>query len=187
MIRLQYDTDRFALKVIRFFSELRAPLLRLGRLSLERFTETVRRRMDDPSPGGNAGSRLRNQSGRYLRAFTPGASENTTVIDYSGDRLRMELTPDTDAVPYIHIHEVGGKIEPVNGQKMLGMLWYLYLSTGEERYKWMALKVKHVGYLEMPARPTAGAALERWKVGERSLMENDLRQAARLTWNALES
>jgi phage gpG-like protein len=60
---------------------------------------------------------------------------------------------------YSEIQNEGGRIEDTNGG-MQSFCWAKYYETGEENWKWSALKLKRDGYIDIPKRQFLGESEE---------------------------
>jgi len=90
---------------------------------------------------------LRFGTGALLNSFF---DKQTFNINYSNGVFSGHIGSN---LPYANIHEYGGFIKSKSKFSMFGGLMNMYMKTGDEAYKYMALSALKHGGINMPARP----------------------------------
>ncbi len=95
------------------------------------------------------------QSQRLARAVLggPGSRSKVTVLS------AVTKFVFTILVPYAAIHEFGGQIRLKVTSQMRAFFWAMFFSTGDEKWKGMALSKKRVFIINMPRRSYLEPAL----------------------------
>lgn len=106
----------------------------------------------------SASNRLQTQTGNLFRSFVPRQLGNINKISATGESLELEYGSN---LVYAKIHEFGGRIRTKG--KMEGFFWHKFRETKLKYYRNIALKIRHTGGVDIPARPYFRPAMERFK------------------------
>lgn len=93
-------------------------------------------------------TKLAINTGKLFRSFARGSEGNVYKTSQSGDIFELEYGSE---LPYARIQETGGFIRTKG--KMEGYFWNRYRETGVAYFRNIALKVRRVGGVQIPARP----------------------------------
>jgi phage gpG-like protein len=99
----------------------------------------------------NTGDVLRIASGRLFRSLARNNAENIYNLSIAGGTAEVEYGTK---VPYAAIHEYGGTIAArfvASRGKMHRYFWAKFYATGDERWKFTALKIARQGGVNLPA------------------------------------
>ena len=97
-------------------------------------------------------------TGKLFRSFARGSEGNVYKVTESGGIFELEYGSD---LPYARIQETGGFIRSKG--KMEGYFWARYRETGVAYFRNIALKVRRVGGVQIPARPYFAPAVQRFR------------------------
>ena len=97
-------------------------------------------------------------TGKLFRSFARGSEGNVYKVTESGRIFELEYGSD---LPYARIQETGGFI--ASKGKMEGYFWARYRETGVAYFRNIALKVRRVGGVQIPARPYFAPAVQRFR------------------------
>ena len=97
-------------------------------------------------------------TGKLFRSFARGSEGNVYKVTESGGIFGLEYGSD---LPYARIQETGGFI--ASKGKMEGYFWARYRETGVAYFRNIALKVRRVGGVQIPARPYFAPAVQRFR------------------------
>ena len=97
-------------------------------------------------------------TGKLFRSFARGSEGNVYKVTESGGIFGLEYGSD---LPYARIQETGGFIRSKG--KMEGYFWARYRETGVAYFRNIALKVRRVGGVQIPARPYFAPAVQRFR------------------------
>ena len=103
-------------------------------------------------------TKLAINTGKLFRSFARGSEGNVYRVQESSGNFELEYGSD---LPYARIQETGGFIKTKG--KMEGYFWARYRETGVEYFRNIALKVRRVGGVNIPARPYFAPALQRFR------------------------
>lgn len=97
-------------------------------------------------------------TGKLFRSFARGGEGNVYKVRESSGIFEIEYGSD---LPYARIQETGGFIRTKG--KMEGYFWARYRETGVAYFRNIALKVRRVGGVQIPARPYFAPAVQRFR------------------------
>lgn len=152
---LRESLDRLARELPGELPKLGAPILtRIGARAIG--TYMVDRKTAEP--GERAGDVLGIRTGRLARSLTgaakSGVRESENEVELQGFVLHIRKG---SKVPYAYIHEFGGEILQRVSEAQRGFFWHLFMETGQEMYRAMALSREL--RIRIQARPYLGPAL----------------------------
>lgn len=103
-------------------------------------------------------TKLAINTGKLFRSFARGSEGNVYRVQESSGNFELEYGSD---LPYARIQETGGFIKSKG--KMEGYFWARYKETGVAYFRNIAIKVRRVGGVNIPARPYFAPALQRFR------------------------
>lgn len=103
-------------------------------------------------------TKLAINTGKLFRSFARGSEGNVYRVRESSGNFELEYGSD---LPYARIQETGGFIKSKG--KMEGYFWARYKETGVAYFRNIAIKVRRVGGVNIPARPYFAPALQRFR------------------------
>lgn len=103
-------------------------------------------------------TKLAINTGKLFRSFARGSEGNVYKVSESSGIFELEYGSD---LPYARIQETGGFIRTKG--KMEGYFWNRYRETGVAYFRNIALKVRRVGGVDIPARPYFAPAVQRFR------------------------
>mgnify|MGYP007083429237 CR=1 FL=1 len=103
-------------------------------------------------------SKIAINTGKLFRSFARGGEGNVYKVQESSGIFEIEYGSD---LPYARIQETGGFIRTKG--KMEGYFWARYRETGVAYFRNIALKVRRVGGVQIPARPYFAPAVQRFR------------------------
>lgn len=90
----------------------------------------------------------------HLLLMKSGALEDSIKIT-EATKTKIEITAG-EGLPYASIHNTGGTIQVKVTPKMRKFFWYMYSSTGQAKWKGMALTKKESFIINIPQRQYIG-------------------------------
>lgn len=103
-------------------------------------------------------TKLAINTGKLFRSFARGSEGNVYRVQESSGNFELEYGSE---LPYARIQETGGFIKTKG--KMEGYFWARYKETGVAYFRNIAIKVRRVGGVNIPARPYFAPALQRFR------------------------
>lgn len=103
-------------------------------------------------------TKLAINTGKLFRSFARSSEGNVYRVQESSGNFELEYGSD---LPYARIQETGGFIKTKG--KMEGYFWARYKETGVAYFRNIAIKVRRVGGVNIPARPYFAPALQRFR------------------------
>ena len=103
-------------------------------------------------------NRVATQSGNLFQSFVPNKAGNLTKFTDTGGVASVEYGSKLE---YARVHELGAFIRTKG--KMEGFFWARYRETKLPYYRNIALKIRHRGGVQIPARPFFAPAVEEFK------------------------
>lgn len=128
----------------------------------------IERFIDERGPEGSVSSspRIGAQSGRLSRALLPGQAGhvgrlgNPTAESLARAPFGVRYGIDLRVIPYAAAQEFGARIRAT--ERMIRFFWAKYMSTGAEKWKWMALHARKVGIIRLQPRPFFNPGVDAW-------------------------
>lgn len=139
--------------------------LQRGEQQLAAFIE---RHLVDEGAGSDdfAGAKIGARSGRLSRALIPGQPGHLGRLNppSEGSLTRgpfgIKYGIDTRVIRYAAVHEYGKKITAT--PKMIAYFWYLFMLTGVDKWKIIALSARRKGFVKIKARPYFAPGVDEW-------------------------
>lgn len=147
----------------RFWRELLRLMERTLRTEGQVLGAAIRGQFDAKGGGfGNPTDRLRvSSASRIFRATIPGAPGNIFRVREDGSDVVAHMGIDPQVAPEARAHQNGATIAA--GPMTVKALFRRYYESGEEGYKWTALKVRRTGKIKLRRRPFFSRGLAAYK------------------------
>lgn len=153
--------------------------------------------------GANTGNRLRTRSGRLAASVVSawrfsqsglphdvntgmrrkqlisgeGTKESIRQVTVTGGKIEGTIG---SKVPYAEIHEKGGTTHPTITPKSRGYFWHVYMETGDDKWKAMALTKKDAFNVVLKPRPYLKPAVDEVK---KTTMDKIFKKTIVSTWD----